>query len=297
MNSGFLQNLFVGLAMLMAMAWPPAAAEDYKLEPVRGNVYRFSAGHYHSVSMVTDEGIVVADPINAEAAAWLRKELARRFNRPIRFVIYSHNHPDHIYGGESLDDGKAQFVAHRLARKDLIRTKARTRIPDIVFKDEMSLHLGDSRVRLRYHGPNNGLGSISMLFEPAGVLHVVDWITLGRLPWKDLQGYDINGMINSTHDVLDMDFAVFVGGHGDVGSKQDVRRYLGYLEALYGEVRDGMLAGMDLRTLQRSIHLEKYRDLKMHREWLPLNIEGVYRTLADQSYLLMRPDVKQPSSK
>jgi diguanylate cyclase (GGDEF)-like protein/PAS domain S-box-containing protein len=135
------------------------------------------------------------------------------------------------------------------------------------------------------------------LSEPAGVLHVVDWITLGRLPWKDLQGYDINGMINSTHDVLDMDFAVFVGGHGDVGSKQDVRRYLGYLEALYGEVRDGMLAGMDLRTLQRSIHLEKYRDLKMHREWLPLNIEGVYRTLADQSYLLMRPDVKQPSSK
>lgn len=292
-----LHNLLISLAAAMLVAWLPASAQDYRLEQIRGNVYRFSTGHYHSVCMLTDEGIVVTDPINAEAAAWLRQELARRFSQPIRFVIYSHNHPDHVYGGEELDDGKAQFVAHRLAREDLIRTKARTRIPDIVFKDEMVLHLGNSRVRLRYHGPNNGRGSISMLFEPAGVLHVVDWITLGRLPWKDLQGYDINGMVDSTREVLDMDFAVFIGGHGEVGNKQDVGRYLGYLEALYGEVRDGMIAGMDLPTLQRRIRLEEYSDLKMHREWLPLNVEGVYRMLADQSYLLMRPDVKQPSSK
>ena len=291
------QYLLVSLATAVFVICLPASAQDYKLEPVRDNVYRFSNGHYHSICMVTNEGIVVTDPINAEIAAWLRQELSHRFSQPIRFVIYSHNHPDHVYGGESFDDGKAQFVAHRLAREDLMRTKARTRIPNIVFNDEMTLYLGDSRVRLRYHGPNNGRGSISMLFEPAGVLHVVDWITLGRLPWKDLQGYDINGMIDSTREVLAMDFAVFVGGHGDIGDKKDVRRYIGYLEALYGEVRDGMLAGMDLPTLQRRIRLEDYSDLKMHREWVSSNVEGVYRMLSDQSYLHMRPEAKRSGPK
>ncbi|MBN4002078.1 hypothetical protein [Nostoc sp. LPT] len=32
-----------------------------------------------------------------------------------------------------------------------------------------------------------------------------------------------------------------------------------------------------------------YRDLAMYEEWLPLNIKGVYQTLVDESYLLMRP--------
>lgn len=284
------QACLVILFMLFSASVP---AQEFRLEPVRGNVWRFSANGYHSVCMVTDAGIVVADPISAKAAIWLRQELARRFDKPIRFVIYSHNHFDHTDGGEALDGNSIVYIAHRLAREDLVRTKARTRIPDLDFSDRMTLHLGDSSVKLRYHGTNNGRGSISMLFEPAGVLHVVDWIVLGRMPWKDLHGYDIHGMIDSTRDVLGMDFAVIIPGHGDPGSKEDVRHYLGYLEALYGAVRDGMLAGKDLPTLKREIRLDNYRSLKMYDEWMPLNVEGVYRTLADQSYMTMRPDVRK----
>ena len=295
----FLLQRALSIILILALATlaTPASATNYQLEPVRGNVWRFTADRHHSVFMVTDAGIVVADPIDADAARWLKRELARRFGKPIRFVIYSHNHPDHVYGGEQFDGPGVSFVAHQLARDDLLRTKAQTRIPDISFRDEMMLHLGNSQVRLRYHGPNNGRGSISMLFEPAGVLHVVDWIVLGRMPWKELQGYDFYGMIDSTREVLQMDFSVLVGGHGDNGSKEDVRRYLGYLEALHGAVLDGMRIGKDLPTLQREIRLDAWRDLKMYDEWLPLNIEGVYRTLADHHYLLMRPDIPTPRNR
>lgn len=287
-----ISGMFLALVLATAGAVP---AGNYRLEPVRGNVWRFTADRHHSVCMVTDAGIVVADPIDADAARWLKRELAKKFGKPIRFVIYSHNHADHVYGGKQLDGPGVNFVAHQLARDDLVRTKAQTRIPDISFRDQMTLHLGDSRVRLRYHGPNNGRGSISMLFEPAGVLHVVDWIILGRMPWKDFPGYDFYGMIDSTREVLAMDFSILVGGHGDNGTKEDVRRYLTYLEALHGAVLDGMRAGKDLPTLQREIRLDAWRDLKLYEEWLPLNIEGVYRTLADHHYLLMRPDVPTPA--
>lgn len=283
----------VVLALFVFCA-PAPAQQNYQIDLVRGNVYRFTAGNYCSVFMVTAQGIVVTDPVSKEAATWLKQELARRFNQPIRFVVYSHNHPDHVYGGEVYDGAGVQFVSHQMAREDLVRTKAQTRIPNLVFKDEMTLFLGDSEVRLRYHGPNNGRGSISMMFEPAGVLHVVDWIVLGRMPFRDLQGYDIQGMIDSTRDVLKMDFDVFVGGHAQTGQKEDVQRYLNYLEALYSAVLNGIHAGKSLATLQKEIRLDAYRGLLMYEEWLPLNVKGVYQTLVDESYMLMRPDLPKP---
>tara|TARA_R100001530_G_scaffold70594_1_gene50018 strand:- start:362 stop:748 length:387 start_codon:yes stop_codon:yes gene_type:complete len=124
-----------------------------------------------------------------------------------------------------------------------------------------------------------------MRFMPENVLFVADWIVLGRMPYETLPGYDIHGMINSTQQVLkEQPFDVFVGAHADMGSRKDVVRYLNYLEALYAEVRDGMLAGKSLETLQQDIKLDEFSDLKMYDQWLPQNIEGVYKTLIEQSY-------------
>lgn len=295
----FMNNIYpkqiAGVLLLFVAFFTVVSAQiDYKIEPVRGNVYRFIAGNYVSVFMVTEKEIVVADPISKEAATWLKAELAKRFKQPVRYVIYSHNHPDHAYGGESLDGDGVNFISHELAREDLVRTKAQTRIPNLVFKDEMTLYAGESLVHLRYHGVNNGRGSISMLFEPAGVLHVVDWVIVGRMPYQNLQGYDIEGMIRSTKDVLKMDFEIFVGGHVENGTKKDIERYLSYLEKLYAAVLGGIRAGKSLETLQKEIRLDEFKDFNMYEEWLPLNIKGVYETLVNQSYMQMRPDVPKP---
>jgi glyoxylase-like metal-dependent hydrolase (beta-lactamase superfamily II) len=279
------------LAILLALLPGLAAAQDYQIEPVQGDVYRFTAGAYRSVFLVTDEGAFVTDPISEAAATWLRAELAERFGVPIRFLAYSHNHVDHTLGGEALVDAGTTVIAHEYAAEDLRWTRVPTALPDVTFRDETTVTLGDSRVHLRYHGPNNGRGSVSMRFEPAGVLHVVDWIVLGRMPYQDLPGYDIHGMIRSTREVLAMDFDRFVGGHAEAGTREDVERYLGYLEALYAAVRDGMLAGTSLEALQQEIRLDEYADLRMYEEWLPLNVAGVYRTLLDQSYLDRRADL------
>lgn len=48
-------------------------AENYAIEQVKDNVCRFTASKYHAAFMVTDTGIFVTDPINGEAARWLKK--------------------------------------------------------------------------------------------------------------------------------------------------------------------------------------------------------------------------------
>lgn len=122
-------GLFAGLLVPLA----PAGAADYAIERMQGDVYRFTAGNYHSVFMMTDAGIVATDPI--DAATWLAQELEARFDFLLRYVIYSHNHIDHTYGGRTLDDEGVRFVAHRLARADLVHKRAETRLPELTFND------------------------------------------------------------------------------------------------------------------------------------------------------------------
>ena len=76
-----------------------------------GDVYRAQNNTHHTVFLVTPEGIILSDPIRLDVAEWLEAEFSRRFDRTVRYVIYSHHHPDHAAGGTVFAD-TATFVAH-----------------------------------------------------------------------------------------------------------------------------------------------------------------------------------------
>lgn len=280
--------LLVALSVLSSR-W--ALAEDYRIEHVTGDVYRFVDDRHRSVFLVTDDGILLTDPLNQAAARWLDRELQERFDLPVKYVIYSHNHSDHIYGAEVFDRPGTTFIAHELARQDIMLTGTDTVVPDVTFDEDMTVSLGGHDVELRYHGPNDGRGSISMLFAQEKLLYVVDWVVVGRMPWQKLWSYDIQGVIDSTRDVLELDFEVFVGGHADVGDKADVRRYLDYMEQLYTAVIDAIHDGQSLEEMQQRIRLDDYSDFRQYEEWLPLNIEGVHERLMEESGMGWRSDL------
>ena len=92
------------LAAPGARAQPRPAYQqtEYKGQEIgklTGEIYYARMDDYVSVFMVTTEGIVLAEPIGTEMATWLKGELARRFNVPVKYVIYSHSHWDHASGG------------------------------------------------------------------------------------------------------------------------------------------------------------------------------------------------------
>ena len=64
---------------------------------------------------VTPAGAIVTDPIDAGAAQWLKDEIKKRFNQPVKYVIYSHDHADHISGGQVFTD--TAIVAGRTERQ------------------------------------------------------------------------------------------------------------------------------------------------------------------------------------
>src|ERR1700730_12809293 len=117
----------------LARAQPRSAYQqtDYKGQEIgklTGEIYYARMDDYVSVFMVTSEGIILAEPIGTEFATWLKGEFARRFNVPVKYVIYSHSHWDHASGGAVYAD-TARFIGHENMLKNLAMPPPDTPLP------------------------------------------------------------------------------------------------------------------------------------------------------------------------
>ena len=113
---------------------------------IAGDLYRFKNNFHSSVFYVTPGGVLVTDPINEDAAKWLKAEIKKRFNQPIKYLVYSHDHQDHSSGGQVFAD-TATVVGHELTRAAMVGEKRPTAIPTVTFSDSMKLHLGGRYVK------------------------------------------------------------------------------------------------------------------------------------------------------
>jgi glyoxylase-like metal-dependent hydrolase (beta-lactamase superfamily II) len=95
------------------------------------NVYWARMDDYVSAFMVTPDGIVLVEPIGTDFAAWLKAELARRFNVPVKYVIYSHHHWDHGSGASAYAD-TARLIGHENMLPHLVMPPPSTPLPQNV---------------------------------------------------------------------------------------------------------------------------------------------------------------------
>ncbi len=242
---------------------------------IAGDLYRFQNNFHYSVFLVTPEGVIVTDPINADAAAWLKNEIAQRFGKPVKYLIYSHDHADHSSGGEVFAD-TAVVVAHANAKRTIVGESRPTAIPDVTFTDTMTIELGGKVVELIYPGPSHSDNLIVMRFPAERALFTVDIVTVKRLPYKTLSDAYVPGWIEALERVEAMDFDILAPGHGPLGVKADVRDHRLYLEDLHAAVLKAARDGRSLDDMRKNIKLEGYRDWAQYESWLPLNIEGMY---------------------
>jgi glyoxylase-like metal-dependent hydrolase (beta-lactamase superfamily II) len=267
----------LGLAVLLlavpgARSQPPPARE---ISRITGELYRFRNANHYSVFAVTPAGVIATDPINTEAARWLKAEIAQRFRQPVRYVVYSHDHADHISGGEVFAD-TATIVAHENARATIVGEKRPTAVPQVTFSDRLTLELGGTTAELVYVGKNHSDNSIVVRFPRERVLFAVDFIPVNSYSFRDFPDAYMPDWIDSLKRVEAMDFDVLAPGHGPLGSKANVTMFREYLQDLRGEVLRYTREGKSVDEMKTLITLPKYAAWGP-KEWFPLNIEGMYR--------------------
>lgn len=204
---------------------PVIPSKGYLVQEIRGGLYWVTDGVYNTMFLVSNDGVIAVDapPSLGEKYIHAIREVT---NLPIKFVIYSHSHADHIGAAGSIYSKNVTFVAQEETGNLLkLANDSNRPIPNITFKDHYRLALGNQTLELDYRGLNHAPGNIFIYAPKQKVLMLVDIIFPGWVPFKDLAiAASVPGFIQANDAVLKYDFDTLVGGHlTRLGTIDDVK--------------------------------------------------------------------------
>jgi glyoxylase-like metal-dependent hydrolase (beta-lactamase superfamily II) len=269
------------IGVLLSVLGPEVSAQQASPEnditKLADDVYLFRHQFHQAIFITTSEGVIVTDPISAEAATWLKAEIKKLTDRPVRYVVYSHHHSDHITGGSVFAD-QATFISHAAARAHIVdAADPTTPVPDLTFTDRMFIDLGGKHVELIYTGKNHSDNSLIVRLPQNKLLFAVDFIPVETVAYRTMRSDYPDDWIESLKRVEQLDFDMLVPGHGKIGRKEHVRMFRGYLEDLRAAVLEQVKKGASLDEAKKAVQLPKYEHWGRYADWFPENVEGMYR--------------------
>ena len=272
----------VAFAVLTSLHSSASAAEQqpqYETRKLTDNVYIFRYGGAQAMFVMTPDGVIATDPLNAKAAAVYLQEIKKITPAPVRYVVYSHHHLDHISGGAPFKDAGATFVAHRRAREHLLHLKdPNVVIPDLTVDDQgTALTLGGTRLELHFVGRNHSDNSLVMFLPKEKIVFAVDFLPVQGLPFRAMPDSYIREWFQSIDKTSQLDWNTLIPGHpsrqGPTGTKEDVRALKEYMTDLSNAVRQAAAEGKCFDQAMKEIKLPQYEKWGGYEPFLPGNIQ------------------------
>ena len=233
------------------------------------NVYIFRNGNHQSIFVVTKEGVIATDPVaygRPQGGEQYVAEIKKVTQAPIKYLIYSHHHYDHIAGGKAFKDAGATIIAHRRAKQRLEKlADPATPLPDETVDDKgRTIKLGGTTLELRYVGLNHSDSTLVMRLPREKLLFVVDVLPVGQFPGRGMIDFYPLEAEDSIKRILAMDWERLIPGHpgpGDrLGTKKDVEDQLALLRTASETVKTAARQGKCWDQAEKEVQLEKYKD-------------------------------------
>jgi glyoxylase-like metal-dependent hydrolase (beta-lactamase superfamily II) len=271
-------------AALPAWAQAPTAPARPPIETrkVEGtdNVYIFRNLNAQSIFIVTKEGVIATDPIaygKPQGGEQYVAEIKKVSNgAPIKYLIYSHHHYDHIAGGKAFKDAGATIIAHRRAKQRLEKLgDPNTPLPDETVDDKgRTLKLGGTTLELKYVGLNHSDSTLVMRLPKEKLLFVVDVLPVGSFPGRGMIDFYPLEAEQSIKRILAMDWERLIPGHPAVndrlGTKKDAQDQLTLLQDASKAVQAVAREGKCWEPAEKELQLEKYKDWPGYENGRPL---------------------------
>jgi glyoxylase-like metal-dependent hydrolase (beta-lactamase superfamily II) len=268
--------------LAIAMTAPVAAQQRPQIETkkVEGtdNVYIFRNGNHQSMFIVTRDGVIATDPVaygRPNGGQQYVDEIRKVTDKPIRYLIYSHHHFDHVAGGKAFKDAGATILAHRRARDRLmVLQDPHTPIPDQAIGNRgRVIQLGGTRVELKYFGPNHSDSTLVTYLPKEKIVFIVDTIPVGTFPGRgfiDIYPLETEEFIKK---VLAMDWERMIPGHpgqpgGRLGTKEDARNVLTLMQEASAEMKKLAQEGKCWEPAEKDFTLPKYANLPGYQNGL-----------------------------
>lgn len=240
--------------------------------------------------------VAVIDPGGSfEEGKALRAAIRARTDRPIRYVILTHVHPDHIFGAAAFCDDQPDFVAHaklpgalaqrgdyylRRLRNALGDAAAGTEVvpPTLLVSDRLDLDLGGRHLTLRAHGPAHTDNDLTIFDENTRTFWLADLLFVDRIPAVD---GSVVGWLKELGKVSGISAERAVPGHGPVSvpwpaAAAPERRYL---EAVVRDTRAAIKAGIGIADAWQHVANSERGHWLLFDDYHPRNVTAAYKEL------------------
>lgn len=256
---------------------PPPPPE---MAPVTDGVYAYFDNYYISMVIVSDSSVAITDPGGSDRASRLHTAIKDLTDKPVKKVIYSHDHYDHARGGRIFKEMGAEFISHESCRPLLDNDPLGEVVPpDVTYNStKFAVELGNKLIELWHFGPSDGR-CMSIFYMPREkVMQAVDIHLYGMLVSLDhLYSHEYIGVMNTLQRIRDeLDYEFVVNGHMPGSSPQLFDKDLAFVKALYKAVLDGIRKGSSLDELKSNIKLPSIENWQLYKQNLPAHVERMY---------------------
>ena len=265
------------LALLFtgALAASPALAQDrdwskieVKTTTLGGGVSALAGAGGNIGVFVSPDGVLLIDDQFAPLTPKVKAAVAGLTDKPVRLVINTHWHGDHVGGNANLAKDGAVIVAQANVRKrmsegQVSKLMARTTppaaheaLPVITFDRDVAFHLGEETIRAYHVDHAHTDGDVIVRFEKANVIHMGDTFFNGRYPIIDIDsGGSVDGVIAAVDKVMPWiaGDTKLIPGHGPIADKQALVEY----RTMVADVRDAVRALVKKKKTLAQVQAEK----------------------------------------
>jgi cyclase len=297
------------LLLLIALGFAPQASaltgDQAEFKKVADNVYAFVGrrNDANALVVVTSQGVVVVDTGNDPPQTRILQDFIKSVTeQPVRYVIITQNHADHIGGTGAFTPPANVIVQDRVAQewagwKPYQIKSWRKRFPErtealkdvnptdtvISFKDKMTLHLGGTAIEVLYVDDPHNPGDIAVWLPQSGVLHAGFAGYIDRHPdmRPDYSHGTTWGMLKQLEVFSALKPKVMVPAHGPLGDVKDLYALTDYLLQARQKVAAMISQGLSREEIERQFNMNEYKswDRGLHLESMAAQI---YRELKSE---------------
>ena len=289
----------IALMLLSPAAWSQKKGDldgvKIKTNKVSEGVYMLEGAGGNIGLSVGDDGAFIIDDQFAPLTPKIRAAVAAVTKKPIRFVINTHWHGDHVGGNENMAMAGAVIVAHdnvrkrmsvgqfmEIMQKQIPRAPAKA-LPIVTFTQDITFYLNGDEIHVTYAGPAHTDGDAVIGFKKANVVHMGDCLMTVSYPFVDLSsGGNFDGFIAVADRVLAMadDNTKIIPGHGVVTDKAGLKAWRDMLATIRDRVKKLVDAGKTVDEVKAAKPTAEWDD-KWGKEFIKPDqlVEFVYVAL------------------